>query len=329
MTTGQGEALPLLQAEGLSIAVPTAQGPALAVRGASFCLEAGQTLGLVGESGCGKSLTALSLMGLLPPGARLAGGSIRFDGRELAGLDEPAWEGLRGRELAMVFQDPAACLNPVMRIGEQVAEALRLHQGLAKAAAWDKAVGLLGQVGIPEPKLRASQYPHQFSGGMRQRAMIAMALSCQPRLLIADEPTTALDVTVQAQILDLLKQLQKELGLAILLITHDLGIVARAADRLAVMYAGRVVEQGRVREVLRAPAHPYTQALLDCLPGLGRPLRALQGQVPELWDMPRGCAFAPRCSRAGADCLAQDPPAQELALGRQAACLHLEAGHAA
>jgi len=319
----------LLKISGLSIEVPTAQGPALAVRSAELCLEAGQTLGLVSESGCGKSLTALALMGLLPARVRLAGGSIQLDGRELAGLDEAGWQGLRGRELAMVFQDPAACLNPVMRIGEQVAEALRLHQGLSKAVAWQRAVGLLGQVGIPEPELRASQYPHQFSGGMRQRAMIAIALSCKPRLLIADEPTTALDVTVQAQILGLLKQLQKDLGLAILLITHDLGIVAQAAESLAVMYAGRVVEQGSSRSLLKSPAHPYTQALIDCLPGLGKPLKALEGQVPELWDMPKGCAFAPRCRLASASCLAQDPALQELPGSRAAACLHLEAGHAA
>jgi oligopeptide/dipeptide ABC transporter ATP-binding protein len=323
--------MPLLKIENLQIEVKTAQGPALAVRGVGLEMEQGQVLGLVGESGCGKTLTALAIPGLLPSGARRVQGRVLWQGRDLAALDEEGLRAVRGRDVAMIFQDPSTCLNPVLCIGGQVAEAAREHQGLSQPASLALAVDLLAQVGVPEPALRARQYPHQFSGGMRQRAMIAMALACGPKLLIADEPTTALDVTVQAQILELLMRLKRERALSILLITHDLSLVAQAADQLAVMYAGCVVEQGPARALLQAPAHPYTQALLACLPQAGRALKPLQGQVPELSCMPAGCAFAPRCAFALPKCRAEQPrlsPLEPFA-GHAAACLRLgELAHA-
>ena len=316
--------MPLLKLESLQIEVKTAQGPALAVRGVDLALEPGQVLGLVGESGCGKSLSALSILGLLPPGARRVGGRILWQGRDLTALDEAGLRQVRGREVAMIFQDPSTCLNPVLRIGDQVAEAARVHQGLSAEAGMRLAESLLAQVGVPEPALRARQYPHQFSGGMRQRAMIAMALACGPQLLIADEPTTALDVTVQAQILDLLMHLKQERGLSILLITHDLSLVARSADQLAVMYAGKVVEQGPTRRLLSDSAHPYTQGLLACLPRAGEALKPLQGQVPELGSMPAGCAFAPRCSHVVPRCSQEQPLLSPLSGGHAAACFLAE-----
>jgi oligopeptide/dipeptide ABC transporter ATP-binding protein len=292
---------PVLELRDVTVTLPTDRGPLRPVDGVSFAVEPGRTLAVVGESGCGKSVTALSVMGLLPQGARI-GGSIRFDGRELTTLDAEDWRLKRGREMAMIFQEPMTSLNPAFRAGEQVAEALRLHQGLSPRAALDRAIEMLDHVRIPDAARRAMQYPHQLSGGMRQRVMIAMALACRPRLLIADEPTTALDVTVQAQILALIDELKAETGTAVVLITHDLGVVARQADRVAVMYAGRVIETGTVREVFAAPRHPYTISLLRSIPDIEAPagtkLAAIAGSPPDPARRPAGCAFAPRCFAA-------------------------------
>lgn len=298
----------LLSVKNLRVTFDTIHGPAEAIRGVDLVLESGQTLGIVGESGCGKTLTAFSIMGLLPPGAHRTEGQIQFNGRNLNA--DTDWAGVRGREISMIFQEPFTSLNPVMRVGDQVGEALTLHQGMNRSEAAAAAVKALGQVGITEPALRAGQYPHQFSGGMRQRALIAMALSCKPKLLIADEPTTALDVTIQSQILELLKRLKRELGLTLLLITHDLGVVSQMADHVAVMYAGRIVEQGPAATLLGQPLHPYTKALLGCIPRLGaagKRLPSLEGQVPEITHMPAGCSFHPRCPSVFKRCHRDDP----------------------
>jgi oligopeptide/dipeptide ABC transporter ATP-binding protein len=290
---------------------------ARAVDGVSLDVSPGETLGLVGESGCGKSLTALSILGLLPTGhARIQeGSSIRFQGRELVGASSETLRSIRGNEIAMIFQDPMSSLNPVYRVGEQIAEAVRLHLGFSRRDARSEAVRLLREVRIPEPERLAEAYPHQLSGGMRQRVMIAMALSCSPSLLIADEPTTALDVTIQAQILELLMQLRAERDMAMLLITHDLGIVAQACDRVAVMYAGQIVETAEVRDLFERPAHPYTRGLLASLPTTGdrtERLRAIPGTVPSPSDWPSGCRFRTRCGLAedecGSDQVARDLP---------------------
>lgn len=296
---------------------PSAAGPVRAVNGVSFHLEPGETLGLVGESGSGKSVTALTIMRLLPPGARVEGGRVRMDGRDLLSLSEREMRRLRGASIAMVFQEPMTSLNPVLTVGDQIAEAIRLHEPVSAGEAWRRAVEMLERVGIPEPARRARQYPHQLSGGMRQRVMIAMAVACRPRVLIADEPTTALDVTVQAQILDLMKELQREFGTAILLITHDLGVVAETCNRVAVMYAGRIVEMAPVAALFDRPLHPYTEGLLHSLPYAARPrerLRAIRGSVPNLARLPSGCAFHPRCPYADALC-ARNVPRLEPAVG--------------
>jgi peptide/nickel transport system ATP-binding protein len=310
--------LPLLEVDQLRVTLHTSRGPADALRGVSFAIERGQTVGLVGESGSGKSITALALMGLLPDGARIAG-SIRLDGRELAGLPDEAMCALRGDRLAMVFQEPMTALNPVHTVGRQVAESLRLHKGLAGAAARAEVLRLLERVRLPQARERLDAYPHQLSGGQRQRVMIAMALACGPDLLIADEPTTALDVTTQAQILDLIEELVQADGMALLLISHNLGVVARSAQRMFVMYGGTLVETGPTAQVFAQPAHPYTRGLLAARPrldgGLGgamegarRPrLPTIAGKVPELADLPAGCPFVDRCERAVAACHAEPP----------------------
>jgi peptide/nickel transport system ATP-binding protein len=311
----------VLELRDVTVEFPTDRGTLRAVDGVSFRVEAGQTLAVVGESGCGKSVTALAIMGLLPPGARV-GGSIRLAGREIATLSPEDMRQKRGGELAMIFQEPMTSLNPAFTAGEQVAEALRQHQGLSQRAAFDRAVEMLARVHIPDAGRRARQYPHQLSGGMRQRVMIAMALACRPRLLIADEPTTALDVTVQAQILALLDELKRETGTAVVLITHDLGVVADHADQVAVMYAGRVAERAEASTLFAAPQHPYTVGLLGAVPRLERTggrLASIEGTVPDLRSPPPGCRFSPRCPFHIERCVEQ-PPLGEVAPGHRSAC---------
>jgi oligopeptide/dipeptide ABC transporter ATP-binding protein len=301
----------VLDVEHLAVSFETRHGPAEVVRDVTFHVGAGETVALVGESGSGKSVTALAVMRLLDTGGRVSGGSIRLEGRDLVSLSEKEYRRVRGREIGMIFQDPTTCLDPVYTVGHQIAEALRTHQDLSKKQARERAVELLDMVGIPDPTRRVDSYQHEMSGGQRQRAMIAMALACSPRLLIADEPTTALDVTVQAQILDLLQKLQEETGAAQLLITHDLAVVAEMAERVVVMYAGNVVEQGPADQVLRDPQHPYTQALLRSMPGAATErserLYAIEGVVPTARNMPRACRFAPRCEHAMDICVSRPP----------------------
>ncbi|WP_367065959.1 ABC transporter ATP-binding protein [Oryzisolibacter sp. LB2S] len=319
---------PLLEVSELAITLPTARGPVRAVHDLGFTLERGETLGLIGESGCGKSLTALALMGLLPEGAR-AQGSVRLHGQELIGLAERTLCGLRGNRMAMVFQEPMTALNPVHRIGQQVAEPLRLHQGLSAAQARAEAIALLERVGIDQAARRLDAYPHQFSGGQRQRITIAMALACGPDLLIADEPTTALDVTLQRQILDLIHGLVAERDMALILISHDLGVIAQSVRRTLVMYGGTVVEAGPTRAVFKRRAHPYTQGLFAARPQWGAArvtgarLPTIAGTVPELTDLPTGCPFAGRCPRTVAACHAALPQAVDLGAGHEARCIRL------
>lgn len=316
----------LLEIDDLVTVFDGPHGTVAAVDGISLQVEAGETVCLVGESGCGKTLTALSILRLLPPTARIARGSIHFDGRDLASLDAAALRAVRGAQIAMIFQEPMASLNPVFPIGDQIGESLRVHRGLSRRQARQRAAELLELVEIPEPETRLDAYPHQLSGGMRQRVMIASALACEPRLLIADEPTTALDVTIQAQILDLLANLQRQFGMAILLVTHDLGIVAERGERAAVMYAGRIVECGRVDALFGAPRHPYTQGLLRALPRVGAAqaerLETIPGIVPDPWNRPSGCRFRDRCPRAEADCAAHDPALVAHSPDLATACLH-------
>jgi len=316
--------MPLLEVRDLRTTFATDEGEFAAVDGISFAVEAGRTLAVVGESGCGKSVTALSIMGLVPqPPGRIAGGSIRFDGRELVGLAVRELQDLRGNRMAMIFQEPMSSLNPAFTIGDQIVEGLRRHRNLTRAEACARALAMLEKVHIPAPEQRFHEYPHKLSGGMRQRAMIAMALACEPRLLIADEPTTALDVTIQAQILDLMHRLQQETGTAIILITHDMGVVAEVADEVVVMYAGRVVEQASVRTLFAEPQHPYTVGLLGSIPRLyGEPRRlaAIEGQVPSPLRMPAGCRFADRCPFADARCRSTPPPLLDLGGGHRSAC---------
>ena len=299
------------------------EGRALRVLdGVSFRVDPGRTLAIVGESGCGKSVTSLAVMGLLPDNASI-GGAIRLAGRELTALSREERRLLRGGEMAMIFQEPMTSLNPAFTAGEQVAEALRLHQGLDKAAAFAEAVRMLDRVRIPDAARRARQYPHQLSGGMRQRVMIAMALACKPKLLIADEPTTALDVTVQAQILALLDEMKRETGTAVILVTHDLGVVADHADEVAVMYAGRIAEQAPAARLFASPEHPYTAGLLGAAPGegeRGERLASIEGTVPDLRHPPLGCRFAPRCPVIISGCVAEPPPLKEVAPGHLSAC---------
>ncbi|MGW3178786.1 ABC transporter ATP-binding protein [Kitasatospora sp. NPDC001119] len=319
----------LLEVEDLKVAFDTPRGTVRAVDGISFAVEAGRTLGLVGESGSGKSVTSLAVMGL-HRGAAVTG-SIRLNGQELNGLGERELGTVRGRRIAMIFQDPLSSLHPFYTVGEQIAEHYRVHFKANRKAGRAKAVEMLAEVGIPEPARRVDEYPHQFSGGMRQRVMIAMALACEPELLIADEPTTALDVTVQAQILDLIARIQQERGLGVVMITHDLGVVARVAHEVLVVYGGRAAEQAPVDRLFAQPAHPYTRGLLDSLPRLDdtddAPLRAIPGSPPSLIAPAPGCSFAPRCARTTAAsaeehsrCLAERPVLDRLAPGHQAAC---------
>ena len=296
----------------------TREGVVRAVDGVSFDLKRGETLSIVGESGCGKSVTALSILRLIPKNAgRIVGGSVKFEGRELTTLDDGEMRRIRGNRISMIFQEPMTSLNPVLTIGGQIAESLHIHQGLDNRRAWDRAIEMLSLVKIADPKRRASEYPHQLSGGMRQRVMIAMALACNPQVLIADEPTTALDVTIQAQILNLMLELKERLGTAIILITHDLGVVAETAQRVIVMYAGRKAEETSVGELFRNPTHPYTRGLMGSIPrrsaqgrrvGFRGRLQEIAGIVPSLREEIPGCAFAPRCSFAVDRCIAEQPP---------------------
>ena len=315
---------PLLKVENLVTVFQTIEGEVRAVDGVGFHVGRGETVALVGESGCGKSVSALSIMRLVQaPAGRIASGRILLDGVNLASLSEPEMRKVRGARIAMIFQEPMTSLNPVLTVGFQIAEAVQLHRGLSRAEAWAEAVKMLELVEMPDPAERARSYPHQLSGGMRQRVMIAMALSCGPELLIADEPTTALDVTIQAQILELLDGLRVRLGMALLLITHDLGVVAERAERVLVMYAGRVVEEGPVDAVFADPCHPYTRGLLRSVPRLGRPrskLDTIAGFVPRLTELPSGCRFRDRCDVAEVDCARLDPVLEVFADGRAAAC---------
>jgi oligopeptide/dipeptide ABC transporter ATP-binding protein len=318
----------LLEVDGLSVAFGKgAASPLMVVEDSSFTVEAGETVALVGESGSGKSMTALAVMGLLPPGGRIIRGHVRFDGRDLSELRESELAKLRGNRLAMVFQEPMASLNPLLTVGGHVTESLRLHRGLTRRQARAEAIALLARVGIPSPAERVDEYPHRLSGGMRQRVVIAAALACNPALLIADEPTTALDVTIQAQILDLLAALQVEFGLALLLITHDLGVVAEQAHRVVVMYAGRVVERLPAAVLLDHAAHPYTEALLRCIPGEDPEVRLanILGTVPPAGRMPGGCRFHPRCGHATDTCREREPDMRRLSPVHEAACVRVPA----
>ncbi len=313
----------LLEVKNLETHFPTRAGIVRAVNGVSFYLDTGELLGVVGESGCGKSITALSIMRLIAPPGKIVGGEITFDGRNLLKLSDAEMRQLRGDDIAMIFQDPMTSLNPLMKIGAQIAEPLRLHLNMSKSDAWATAERLMQDVRIPAPGRRLRQYPHEMSGGMRQRIVGAIGISCEPRLLIADEPTTSLDLTIQAQYLNLLRDLQREHGLALIFITHNLGIVAKMCDQLAVMYAGRVVEQGPVSRIFNTPAHPYTRALLGSIPRMTdnrEHLTAIEGQPPDLAALPPGCAFAPRCPMAFARCRLEAPPEVAVDEGRTARC---------
>jgi oligopeptide/dipeptide ABC transporter ATP-binding protein len=327
-------AQPILEVDNLRTHFFTAAGVLPAVDGVSYSVAAGETLGVVGESGCGKSVTALSILRLVssPPG-RIVEGAVRFQGTNLLELSEREMEAIRGNHISMIFQEPMTSLNPLQTAGRQISEAIVLHRGLSRRDAMDKAVDMLRRVHIPEPERRAEAYPHQLSGGMRQRVMIAMALSCNPQVLIADEPTTALDVTIQAQILDLMRELRQTLGTAMILITHDMGVVAENADRVVVMYAGRKVEEAPVDDLFERPAHPYTRGLLASIPHLDAASRTspsrtrlneIKGMVPVLSRLPRGCAFAPRCSFASDRCRTEFPPLSTLRDGHLVACWHAE-----
>ena len=315
--------MPLLEVRNLKTYFFTSRGLVKAIGGISFTLDQGETLALVGESGCGKSMTALSLLRLVPAPGRVVEGEVLFDGEDLLRLPLEEMRRIRGNQMAMIFQEPMTALNPVFRVGEQIGEVLRLHKGLDARQAEAAAVELLERVGIPAPGQRVREYPHQLSGGMRQRVMIAMALACDPRLLIADEPTTALDVTIQAQIMDLLSELKRERKMATLLITHDLGVVAESTDRVAIMYAGLIVEYAPVKEIFANPTHPYTQGLLACIPRLGEKkgrLTPIEGLVPSAADLPPGCSFLERCPERFAPCATKMPPLLEIAPGHFVRC---------
>jgi peptide/nickel transport system ATP-binding protein len=321
----------LLEIRGLKTHFATDEGMVHAVDGVDLAVDRGETLGVVGESGSGKSVTALTVMKLLAmPPARIVAGEVRWRGRDLVPLPPAAMRAIRSREIAMVFQEPMTSLNPVFTVGEQIAEVLRLHQKLPRRAAMARAVEMLGLVHIPNPERRARNYPHQFSGGMRQRVMIAMALACEPQLLIADEPTTALDVTIQAQILELLAELKAKMGMAVMLITHAMGVIAETAQRVAVMYAGKVVEEAPVGELFRAPRHPYTRGLIRSIPRIDLAaarkarLEAIPGVVPSLLEPAPGCRFAPRCAHARDECRAT-PALREIGPGHKVACVRAEA----
>ncbi|MCX7690348.1 MAG: ABC transporter ATP-binding protein, partial [Thermoflexus sp.] len=320
----------LLEVRDLRTYFFTEDGVVKAVDGVSFHVRRGEILGLVGESGCGKSVTSLSIMRLITPPGRILGGQVLFDGMDLLKLPEPEMVRLRGSRISMIFQQPVSCLNPVFKIGDQIAEVFQVHEGLSRIEGWKRAIELLQMVGIPDPERRAHSYPHELSGGMAQRVMIAMALALGPELLIADEPTTALDVTIQAQILDLMRELQRHMHTAIILITHDMGIVAEMCDRVAVMYAGQIIEEADVRTIFRNPQHPYTRGLLGSIPVMGvvKPrLDTIPGTVPNLINLPPGCRFAPRCqarlehrARLGNLCLEENPPLFHTGPGHQVRC---------
>ena len=315
----------MLSLDGLEVSFTDRNGSRLpAVRDLSLTIAPGEAVGLVGESGSGKSVTSLAIMRLLPPQASIAG-AIRFGGHDLLKLPEDEMRGIRGAKIAMIFQEPMSALNPVMRVGDQVAEAVRAHSAVSKKQAYARALQALVDVALPEPERRARDYPHQLSGGMRQRVMIAMALVNRPQLLIADEPTTALDVTIQAQILDLLRHLRQKFGLAMLFVSHDLGVISSIADRVAVMYAGRIVEAGGVREVFAKPMHPYTRGLMHAVPSLrtdrSQPLATIDGSVPSVADLPPGCAFGPRCRLHIPACSQAMPPLIEVGAGHWARCI--------
>jgi oligopeptide/dipeptide ABC transporter ATP-binding protein len=317
---------PLLQVKDLAVGFESGGSVARAVDGVSFEVVRGRTLGIVGESGCGKSVTAFSIMRLLPqPHGKILGGEIRFEGRDLVQANERELRQVRGGRIGMVFQEPLSALNPVQTIGDQLGEVLRLHQPITKKAALAAAIPLLGKVGIPSPEIRIREYPHQLSGGMRQRVVIAMALACNPSLLIADEPTTALDVTIQAQILDLMLSLQRESGMAIILITHDLGVIAQVCDEVVVMYAGQIAERGSVEAIFHRPAHPYTRGLLASIPRLSTPsksrLPTIEGAVPGLHEMPPGCRYENRCPFARPECRAGRPPLETVAADHAVSCI--------
>ena len=316
---------PLLSVRGLKVEFGTDQGPARAVDDLSFDLDAGEVLGIVGESGSGKSVTALSIMGLLPvPPGRVTGGEILFEGADLLRKPPNEMRKIRGGAISMIFQEPMTSLNPVFTIGDQLTEAVRWHEGVSREAARDRAIEMLNKVGIPSAKRRLEDYPHQLSGGMRQRVMIAMALSCNPKLLLADEPTTALDVTIQAQILDLLRHLQEEFKMAVIIITHNLGVVAEFADRVLVMYAGRTAEQASVENVFDRPAHPYTEGLIASIPDLDADvhrLTAIPGTLPNPQSLPPGCRFQPRCGYARDACATGLPPLVGVEAAHYAACI--------
>jgi peptide/nickel transport system ATP-binding protein len=324
--------MPLLEVDNLRVTLNTARGPADALRGVSFAIERGDTVGLIGESGCGKSITALALMGLLPEGAKV-GGSIRLDGRELVGLDEGELCELRGRRLGMVFQEPMTALNPLHTVGRQIAEPLRVHLRLSARDARTRALELLERVQVPQAARRLDAYPHQLSGGQRQRVVIAIALACGPDLLIADEPTTALDVTVQREVLDLINELVAERGMGLLLISHNLGVMARTVRQLMVMYGGIVAEAGPTDSVFARLAHPYTRALFASRPRLGLArgtrLPTIPGRVPELADLPAGCPFAERCTRVVDECRPAMPPALPVNGAHTARCIRMHAPHEA
>jgi peptide/nickel transport system ATP-binding protein len=331
--TGSGSRDPIIRIDGLKVWFANRDGISRAVDGVSFDLQRGETLGLVGESGCGKSVTAMTILQLIPsPPSVIAGGSIRYNGADLLRFDEARMRAIRGNEISMIFQDPMTSLNPVLTVGEQIAEAAVLHQRLDRRAARELAVEMLRKVNIPEPQRRADEYPHQFSGGMRQRAMIAAALVCNPKVLIADEPTTALDVTIQAQIIELMLELKREFGTSIIMITHDLGVVAETCNRVVVMYAGRKVEEAAAGELFSAPLHPYTQGLLLATPRLetapgtrraDRPrLAEIAGMVPTLTGDLKGCSFAPRCRRATAVCREAAPELEDRGGGHEVACFN-------
>ena len=319
----------LLEVKDLKTHFFTMDGVVKAVDGVSYDLEEGETLGLVGESGCGKSVSALSVMRLIPnPPGEIISGEILLDGEDILKVDMEDMRNIRGAKISMVFQEPMTSLNPVLTVERQLTETLQLHMGMSKEESQHEGVNLLSRVGIPDPESRIKQYPHQFSGGMRQRVMIAMALSCNPRLIIADEPTTALDVTIQAQILDLMKSLTTEFGVALIVITHNLGVVARYADRVNIMYAGKVIERGNAREIYANPRHPYTVGLLRSVPRLDLPRRAkldpIEGQPPDLIHLPGGCSFAPRCKWAVDKCKTDIPELTEAGEGHLSACWRAE-----
>ena len=327
----------LLEIEGLKVEFKTRQGIAKVLEGVNFSLEPGKTLGIVGESGCGKSMTALSIMRLVPiPPGNISAGSIRFKGEDLLKVSEKRMREVRGKDVSMIFQEPMTSLNPVYSIGDQIAETVRLHEGLSRKDAFARAIEMLRAVNIPAAEKRVREFPHQMSGGMRQRVMIAMALACQPSVLIADEPTTALDVTVQAQVFDLLKELQKKTGTTIILITHDMGAIAEMADRVMVMYAGRAVEEGTNEEILTNPKHPYTRGLIACVPHMEEKpteeraaLTIIRGVVPALINLGSGCSFAPRCQHATDQCRREMPKSLNVGGGQRVACWLYDEGDSA